>query len=293
MNTLVTIIIYSDHPTEARKWAQQTLDIFAQLENAYSIHKSNSLLFTINEKGEGELDQNLLELWKEIEKWHELSERLFDPTVEPLMRLWGFYGGNAHLPSPEDIHNTLPRIGFSNIEKKGSKILLHGRRIDLGGILKGYALDRAAAFLQDKPIQGFLVNAGGNIIIGGKKNDKTDWTFGIRHPRKPNDIIALFSIQKGSIATSGDYEQFFITNGVRYHHIFDPHTGYPATNGVASVTVIAPTGVESDALSTVLFLLGKDKGIELANRLQVGVCYIMTDLTVVKNQFFPPISGTP
>ncbi|URA11093.1 FAD:protein FMN transferase [Thermospira aquatica] len=294
MNTLVQVILYAENQKEAKKWAETALDIMADLENRYSIHRTNSLLFTLNEKGYGEIDEELLGVWQETEKLFELSGGLFDPTVEPLMRLWGFYNEKEkYLPSEKTIQQTLSSVGFDAIQKKDRHILLRGRRVDFGGILKGYALDKAASYLKTKPVRGFLVNAGGNIIVWGEKPDKTPWNIAIRHPRNPAEVIALFCLSEGSVATSGDYEQFFLTNGKRYHHILDPTTGYPSTTGVASVTVVAPTGIQSDGLSTVMFLLGREKGISLANKLHLGVCYIMDDLSVWTNQFFPGLSLKP
>ncbi len=294
MNTLVQVVIYAENEKQAKKWAENALDIIADLENRYSIHRTNSLLFTLNERGEGEIDEELLSVWEKTEQLFQLSGGLFDPTVEPLMRLWGFYSeGDKHIPPHEIIQQTLSRVGLKAVQRKEKHLDLHGRRIDLGGILKGYALDKAATYLKTKPLTGFLLNAGGNIVAWGHKPDRTPWTIAIRHPRHPAEVIALFSIDEGSVATSGDYEQFFLVNGKRYHHILDPRTGYPSSTGVAGVTIVAPTGIESDGLSTVMFLLGRERGIALANQLGIGVCYIMDDLSVWTNQFFPGLSARP
>ncbi|MFN3660269.1 MAG: FAD:protein FMN transferase, partial [Brevinematales bacterium] len=212
----------------------------------------------------------------------------------PLMRLWGFYQEGFHrVPSSSDIEKTLSFVGFSAVKRNNSFVFLNERRIDLGGILKGYALDIMADYLKTKPLSGFLLNAGGNILVWGEKPDHTPWQIAIRHPRRPNEILALFSLNEGSIATSGDYEQYFIEHGTRYHHILNPKTGYPISNGVISVTVVAPTGIESDGLSTLMFLVGKEKGITLADHMGIGVCYIMEDLSLWTNHFFPALFGKP
>lgn len=294
MNTLFQVVVYAKDQRQAKQWAEKALDVVSHLEEKYSIHRTNSLLFSLNREGKGTLDDDLLVVWKEVEKLFTLSEGLFDPTIEPLMRLWGFYhNGNPRIPSEREIRTTLDNIGFSAIKRNTTNIFLHNRRLDFGGILKGYALDKAAEYLKTKPINGFLINAGGNIVVWGTKPNKIKWQIAIRHPRKVNDIIALFSLDKGSVATSGDYEQYFIENGKRYHHILNPFTGYPISNGVASVTVVTETGIESDGFSTLFFLIGKEKGIALANKLKIGVCYIMDDLSLWTNQFFPELSGMP
>lgn len=294
MNTFVQVVLYAEDEKQARQWASEALDIFSSLEDYYSIHKTNAFLYRMNEQGYGELSEEFLFLWEAGERFFVLSEGLFDFTVEPLVRLWGFYQDEEkHVPEENEIKRTLARVGFRAVKREGKTLFLRGRQIDLGGIVKGYALDKAKEFLKTKPIKGFLLNAGGNIVVGGKKPDMSLWTLAIRHPRKPNEVIALFSLREGSVATSGDYEQYFIQHGRRYHHIIDPKTGYPVSNGVISVTVVAPTGMESDALSTVMFLLGKERGTHLADRLGVGVCYIMEDLSLWTNRFFPALSGMP
>ncbi|MCX7882443.1 MAG: FAD:protein FMN transferase [Brevinematales bacterium] len=294
MNTLFQVVLYTTDEKQAKRWVEESLDLVEALEKRYSVHLTNSLLFALNTEGRGFLDDDLVVVWEEAEKYYRLSDGLFDPTVEPLMRLWGFYHtGVQRVPSPEELKNTLARVGFSSVTRRERTILLHGRRIDFGGILKGYALDTMAAYLKKKSVSGFLLNAGGNILVWGEKPDHSLWNVAIRHPRRPNDVIAIFSLERGSVATSGDYERYFMENGVRYHHILNPKTGYPVSHGVISVTVVASTGIESDGLSTTLFLLGKDKGMHLAERLGVGVCYIMEDLSLWTNRFFPRLSGTP
>jgi len=294
MNTLFQVVIYARDQRAARQWAERALDIARDLEDRYSIHRTNAFLFDLNEKGEGVLDDDLFVVWQDVETLFHLSGGLFDPTVEPLMRLWGFYGdGERHVPPRDRILLTLSSVGFQAVEREGRRVVLHGRRVDLGGVLKGYALDRMAAYLKTQPLTGFLLNAGGNILVWGSKPDHTPWQLAIRHPRQVSEVIALFSLKEGSVATSGDYEQYFIEKGVRYHHILHPGTGYPVSNGAISVTVVAPTGIESDGMSTVMFLLGREKGIALADRLGIGVCYVMSDLSLATNRFFPGFSGTP
>ncbi|QJR21914.1 FAD:protein FMN transferase [Brevinematales bacterium NS] len=294
MNTLFQVVIYASQEKEAKKWGEEALSLVENLEKRYSLHLSNSLLFTLNNDGKGTIDKDLLLVWQEVERLFALSDGLFDPTVEPLMRLWGFYQeGTPRVPSSSEIEKTLSLVGFSAVKRDKSFVSLHGRRIDLGGILKGYALDVMAEYLKTKPLSGFLLNAGGNILVWGEKTDHTPWQIAIRHPRRPNEVLALFSLHEGSVATSGDYEQYFIERGIRYHHILNPKTGYPVSNGVISVTVVAPKGIESDGLSTVMFLVGKEKGIPLADKMGIGVCYIMEDLSLWTNRFFPALSDKP
>lgn len=138
--------------------------------------------------------------------------------------------------------------------------------IDLGAIAKGYAVDQAVKRLKGLGVQSALVNAGGNIYCLGKKGNRK-WHIGVRHPRKSDEIIFYLDLENQAAATSGDYEQFFILDKKRYNHIIDPKTGYPVDNKIASATIVAQDATTSDGLSTTMFVLGKEKGLELANKI--------------------------
>ncbi len=146
------------------------------------------------------------------------------------------------------------------INEKDTTVFLteKGMSIDLGGIAKGYAIDRGSAVLKKMGITNFILNAGGDIYVSGTKGENTLWKVGIKHPRHSNDFIAEFDLKDYAVATSGDYERFKIINGKRYHHILDPGTGYPGTLSESS-TILAPTAEEADATATYVFLLGWKK----------------------------------
>jgi len=139
-------------------------------------------------------------------------------------------------------------------------------KLDLGGIAKGFIVDRALSLLEGKDVQAAFLNAGGDIKVLGTKPDGSKWRVGIRDPHKKNEVKAVLLLDKGAVATSGDYERFFEQNGVRYHHIIDPKTGYPA-RGLSSVTVVAPNCLTADALSTAIFVLGLSEGLALLEKL--------------------------
>ena len=138
-------------------------------------------------------------------------------------------------------------------------------RLDLGGVAKGYAVDRMIATLKAGGILAGLVNAGGDIAMFGKKPGDKDWVIGLRHPRM-NRTLTVETVSYTAVATSGDYERFFMENGVRYHHILDPSTGYPA-RGCVSVTTWAASSMVADILSTTIFVLGAEKGLAFAESL--------------------------
>ena len=239
-----------------------------RLENLLSKYKPESEVSQLNKKAKLKVSPETFYILKKSKEFWQLSSGAFDVTVAPLVDLWGFTNKNFTVPADEKIKNILNLIG-------SDKILLHnnenviefkfsGMKIDLGAIAKGYALDCAVKKLKEKGINSCLINAGGQLYCLGKKFG-LPWRVAIRAPRG-RGIAGYLELTNRSVATSGDYEQYFIKSNKRYAHIFNPKTGYPANSGVIAVTVIAPDGLTSDALSTAIFVLGKDKGERLAKR---------------------------
>ena len=185
---------------------------------------------------------------------------LFDVSIGALSERWGFnHDRETTLPAPEEIAKLRSLVDFQQIilDPSDTTVFLRstGMKIDLGGIAKGYAIDRGVTVLKANGIRHFFLNAGGDIHVSGTREAGTPWRVGIRHPRNPDDLIASFDLRDYAVATSGDYERFKVFNGKRYHHILDPRTGYPGTR-CQSVTVLARTAEEADVLATYLFLEG-------------------------------------
>jgi thiamine biosynthesis lipoprotein len=187
---------------------------------------------------------------------YEVSEGRFDPTVGAVSRLWQFWDG-AQPPAQDSIQAALRRVGFSRYAA-GERP--SGMLMDLGGVAKGYAADRAAAKLRALGFRSAIINAGGDMRLLGSRPDGKPWRIAIRHPRRQSDFIGFLDLEDISVATSGDYEKFFMYNGKRYHHILDPETGMPGYAS-AAVTVVAKDAALCDALATGLFLLGPEKGL--------------------------------
>jgi len=191
------------------------------------------------------------------------SSGIFDVTIGPLTQLWGFNGDEdpSDIPPAVKIDSCKRLVNFRNLkldEKDTTVFLLQkGMSIDLGGIGKGYAIDRASDILNQNGFRSFLFNAGGDILVSGMKNENQKWVIGIKHPRDEGKLIGSVELADLAIATSGDYERYFEKNSVRYHHIIDPRTGYPAT-GSTSVSVVAESSEKSDALATILFITQGD-----------------------------------
>lgn len=201
--------------------------------------------------------------------WAERSGGAFDPTVQPLMQVWGFRGGEPRVPAAGDLERARAEVGWARVgnDAHGSRARLPdaGMALDFGALAKGYAVDRALAAAEAAGAVSVMVDLGGNIgVFGPPPREAGAWTFGIRDPRANDRILGTLTLPAGgAVATSGDYEQGFVQGGVRYSHIMDPRTGSPA-RGVLSVTVATRDGLSADALSTTLFVLGADAGTALA-----------------------------
>ncbi len=187
----------------------------------------------------------------------------FDITMGPLIRLWGWDTPSPHLPPRNAVMKALKKTGIDKVvcDPTRHQITLRstGMALDLGGIAKGFAVDRAAKVLISQKIHDFIVNAGGDLYAAGAPPGRK-WRIGIQDPDDPKAVFAIVPLSDRAIATSGDYERYFFRTHVRYHHILDPKTGYPA-RGLRSVSVLAKTTMEADALATALFVLGKGKAI--------------------------------
>jgi thiamine biosynthesis lipoprotein len=208
------------------------------------------------------------------------SQGAFDPTIAPLVDLWGFgpKPRNNSVPSESEIEAALDLVGYEavSVDENDSVITkLKPRQIDLSAIAKGYAVDEVASFLLSKGYSDFLVEVGGEMKMSGTKPDGSAWRIAIEEPsigeRKPFRIIP---IEGASVATSGDYRNFFESDGVRYSHTIDPKTGYPVEHDLASVTVVMDSCMEADAYATAMLVLGKGPAMALAEKLDLAVFFI-------------------
>ncbi len=210
-----------------------------------------------------------------------ISEGTFDITFHTLHGLWKFDEDlDPHPPTDKDIKARLPFVGFKNIivddAKKTVMLAKEKTQIGLGGIAKGYAVDRAVAVLEKAGLTSFFVQAGGDLFARGKKPDGTDWQAGIRDPRGPeNKWFAKLPLSDHAFSTAGDYERSYVVGGKRYHHIIDPRTGYPAT-ACRSVTIWATSALVADEIDDAVFILGPKKGLELVESLD-GVGAVIVD----------------
>jgi thiamine biosynthesis lipoprotein len=184
---------------------------------------------------------------------YRFSGGCFDISIAPLSRIWGFINKDYHIPDKKELMISLSFVGMNKINiAEGRIVLKPGMSLDWGGIAKGYGVDKASQTARKKGILKGFINSGGDLFCWGKNPDNRPWQIGINHPRK-SGYLGILSLSNNAAATTGDYQRFFIKNGIRYHHVFDPKTGFPA-QGKQSVTVIGPEALICDALSTALFV---------------------------------------
>ncbi len=209
----------------------------------------------------------------------EISGGAFDITFESLHGLWKFDEDlDPHPPTEAQIRSKLPAVGYRHVHLDAAKRTVfldrEGTKISLGGIAKGYAVDKAAKVLSGLGLTSFFVQAGGDLYTAGRKPDGAEWAAGIRDPRGPG-YFAMLPISDHAFSTAGDYERSYVINGVRYHHIIDPKTGRPAT-ATRSVTIWAPTALVADEIDDAVFVLGPEKGMALVESLD-GVGAVVVD----------------
>jgi thiamine biosynthesis lipoprotein len=210
-----------------------------------------------------------------------ISGGTFDITFETLHGLWKFDQDlDPHPPSDAQIKLKLPFVGYKHVKlddaNKTIFLDVAGTKISLGGIAKGYAVDRAAAVLDKEGLRAFYVQAGGDLLTRGKKPDGSEWSAGVRDPRGPEgSYFAMLSVSDHAFSTAGDYERSYVVDGKRYHHIIDPRTGKPAT-ACRSVTIWAPTALLADEIDDAVFILGPVEGLKLVESLD-GVGAVIVD----------------
>ncbi|MFW6134770.1 MAG: FAD:protein FMN transferase [Elusimicrobiota bacterium] len=238
-----------------------------EIENKFNIHKQGTPLYKFNRNETSITDPEIINNIKLSNEISRASNGAFDITLKPLMELWGFYNGSNAVPSQKNIEKCLERTGYKKIEIKNNTVSKKDMniQIDLGGIIKGYAVDSAAEVLRNEGIKSALIDAGGDVYGFGEIN-KRPWGVGIKNPRGEK-LIGVLEISGKAVVTSGDYERYFIKNNKRYHHILNPKTGYPA-QGVQSVTIIGPDAAFADGLATAVFVMGPDKGLKAVDNLK-------------------------
>ncbi|NLM97707.1 MAG: FAD:protein FMN transferase [Halanaerobiaceae bacterium] len=289
MNTIVQIRIYGD---KAEELLDRCFELLQDIENRMSKTIEGSDIYRIN-NSQGEfvsVSNDTIQVIRKALEYAEITEGRFDPSVGVLVDLWGIGTEQARVPSSEEIKVARGRVNYRwiEIDEEGSKVRLlkEGMKLDLGAIVKGYAADEIRKLLKAEGIRSAYINLGGNVLVMGGKPDNTPWKIGIQDPRRDMPgAIASFEVKDKTIVTSGNYERYFEKDGILYHHIIDPATGYPADSGIISASIITDDSIDADALSTSLFLLGIDKGLQLIDKLDgVEAVVVKDDLGIIMTE---------
>ena len=258
MDTVMKLTVYkSDEMVgEPQAVMDEMRERVYQMENELSVTKEDSDVARLNAaSGKAvELSADTTDLIAKAKTVAEETEGLFDPTVYPIVRLWGFTTGEYRVPSQDEIKNELKRVDYRQILNPDRDDIM----IDLGACAKGYLSDALCDILR-KHKTGGIVSLGGNVQSVGTKPDGEEFVVGIIDPKNTQKIYESIRSKNEAVVTSGNYERYFEEDGKRYHHIMDSRTGAPADNGLASVTVVGPSGFYCDAYATAFFVMGEEK----------------------------------
>lgn len=274
MDTVVTINVIADSADKADSAMDSAFGKIEKLDGMLTFFSDKSELSMINKNAgisKVKVSAETLDVIESAVYTSKKTGGAFDVTIGSEISLWDF--SNKKMPDDESIKKRLRLVNYRGIiiDREKSTAYLNGKGmlIDLGGIAKGYAADRAVVELKKYGITSGLVSVAGDVKAFGIKPDGKSWKVGIRNPRATGDkdeILATIELNNMAISTSGDYERYFMKDGKRYHHILDPVTGYPA-RGCQSVSVMAKNGVNTDSFSTGVFVLGPEKGIEVLGQM--------------------------
>ena len=263
MDTYMTLTAYGEHAQEAVDKAAERVE---ELDALLSTGDENSEIYQLNQSGEATLSEEGGYLVERALELYQKTDGAFDIAIYPVMQAWGFPTQEYHVPDDATLKEKLALADASkvNYDKDTRKISFDqdGMEIDLGGIAKGYTSSQIMQIYQDCGVTSGLVNLGGNVQALGCKTDGSKWRVAIQSPDDTEDYLGILEIENQAVITSGGYERYFEEDGVTYHHIIDPATGYPADSGLISVTIVSDDGTLADGLSTSLFIMGEEKAAQ-------------------------------
>jgi thiamine biosynthesis lipoprotein len=270
MGTRVYVQLWADNPVKGDEAIEAVMAEMRRIDDLMSHYKPESQLSQINQRANSEpvqVDKELFDLIKLSTSYSQITDGAFDITYASVGYLYD-YRKHIH-PTEAQIQAALPAVNWRNMildETHHTVRFGHpGMRIDLGGIGKGYAVDRGVAILKARGIEHAVVSAGGDSRLIGDHMGRP-WVIAIQHPDNPQKVVTRIPVSDTAVSTSGDYERYFDENGVRYHHIIDPRTGHSASQ-VRSATILAPTATQTDGMSKTAFVLGAERTLEIINRM--------------------------
>jgi len=266
LGTFVTITAYDENHERVNAAVSAVFEEFRRIDSLMSLHRADSELSRLNDRAAAGPVVVSPDLFRVITKAQEIAgqtEGSFDITIRPLADLWGFIWKEYRLPTEAELEAVLARVNYRRVqldpEQRAVHFLAPGVSLDLGGIAKGYAVDCAIEKLRSLGVTNAMVKAGGDLRVIGAPPGKSNWIVQLEDPRKEGRRSKVW-LRDAALSTSGNYENYFEIDGVRYSHILNPGTGWPV-QGIAACTVIAPTCMESDAMATAFFVYGVEQSL--------------------------------
>lgn len=286
---------YFDDLASLQKEIDTRLEEINQSMSVYRQDSEISKFNTISARISFPASEDFLFVLKTAKTLHQQTQGAWDGTVGPLVDLWGFgkTKDTRTIPSAEKINDLLKKTGFQKIKIRQKNALSKkesGISLDLGSIAKGYGVDQIARVIEQKGIKNYLVEIGGEVYASGRRGDGGKWRIGINKPEKGSpytEVYKVVTLENKAMATSGDYRNFFEQDGKIYSHVIDPRTGYPVSNQVVSVTIIADTCTYADGLATAVMVMGPQQGLTLINQLPnvEGLIITMENNSRLKDHF--------
>lgn len=275
LGTINEITLYNIKKNHGEQILKECESILIDIDNKMSCQISDSEISQINNNAGIDyvrLSDDTYNVIKEAIDFSKISDDTFDISIGPIIDLWGIGKDNAKVPTTKDIENKLSLVNHKNIlideNTHSVKLSKKGMKINLGGIAKGYAADKIYEYLKEENLERALINLGGNIYAIGTKENNQPFSIGIQDPTKVRgNSIGNIKVSNKSVVTSGIYERYLKVDNKIYHHMLDPHTGYPFDNNLSSVTIVSDNSTMCDALSTTAFGLGIEEGMKLINNM--------------------------
>lgn len=273
MGTVISVSLYD---SSDEKILDKVFDKVKELEDNLSINENGTLVDKINESAGVQpvkVDDDTYKVIKQGIEYSKISNGFFDITIGPLVKLWSIGLPEAKVPTQDEINSKLPLIDFSDVDLNDDDKTVFLKRkdmmLDLGGVAKGFTADVISDILTNEGVKSAIIDLGGNIFAHGEKVNGDNWKIGIQNPFSDRGaIVGTITVKNKSIVTSGIYERYIEKDGIKYHHILNPKTGYPYDNEVAGLTIISDTSTDGDGFSTSVFSMGVEKGLEFVHNLE-------------------------
>jgi len=283
LDTIVSVTIYQGGD---EKTAEEAIALCRTYEDIFSRTDPDSELYRLNHREIAQISDELAFVLGKALEFAALSGGAFDPTIGTVSSLWNFAAENPEVPEKEAIHEGLSHVDYAGVTLSGNTVTFHDpdTEIDLGAIAKGYIADQLCAFLKAEGVTSAIIDLGGNLYCLGSKERGKPFEIAVQQPFGSSSAVS-FRVQDLSVVTSGIYQRCFELDGRLYHHIISPQSGYPAETGLLSVTILAPTSLEADALSTTCFLLGAEAGAALVDEMDgIGAVFITEDGSILYSE---------